>query len=183
MILALPLKSDDGYFVVARVSRPVYVYIVLIKPDGMVRPVYPWTDPGNWGTRPLREEQLSPGKPFEFKPPSKQGNWWRIPTGPPGMLTLMMLARETPLPPEVDLAGLIGQVRPQKEQSLKAKAWFENGLLVRGRPDRDADFEAKPGEDPVLEVQDRVRTELVGSGKPFTYSLAVTFATQGRQPK
>ncbi len=181
--LALPLKADDGYKILATVNRPAYGYIVLIKPDGVVKPVYPWTKPGDWNSRPGNERPLTPARPFVFEPPPGKGEWWYPPTGPAGMLTLMMLARETPLPSNEDVAKLIGPIRPQKGQHLKAKAWFENGVLVRGRPKRDPDFEAKAGSDPVLDVQRRVKDQLLGEGKPFTYSLAVAFATEGRSAK
>jgi hypothetical protein len=179
---ALPLQADDGYKIIARVNRPAYAYILLIKPDGVVLPVYPWSEPGVWQARPSEERPLTPDRPFVFEPP--QGTTgWQVPTGPAGMLTLLLLARQTPLPAHEDVARLIGPVRPQTEQHLKAKAWFENGLIVRGRPHRGADFEARSGNDPVFEVQQRVRKVLLGEDKPFTYSLAVTFATKGRPAK
>ncbi len=182
---ALPLKSDDGYVIVATINRPAYAYIVLIKPDGVVKPVYPWTKPGDWKSRPQIELPLSPERSFTFQPLPGDGEWWYPPTGPAGMLTLMMLARDTPLPEGEDLATLIGPVRPQEEQHRKAKVWFRNGVIFkdRTRPDRDPDFEAKPGDDPVMDIQRRVKDLLLGQGKPFTYSLAVSFATEGRPLK
>src|SRR5262249_18719662 len=61
---ALPLKSDDGYIIVATVTRPAYAYVVLIKPDGEVLPIYPWTRPGDWTSRPQHESPLTPEHPF-----------------------------------------------------------------------------------------------------------------------
>ena len=52
------------------------------------------------------------------------------------METLVLLARETPLPADVDLQAELGKVRPQTSQTLQAMAWFENGAVVRNEPGR-----------------------------------------------
>jgi hypothetical protein len=93
------------------------------------------------------------------------------------METLVLLARETALPAEVDLAGLLGDLGPQTATDEWAVAWFENGQVVTGEKDRAANLKAvEQGSSPVLRTQALLRQRL---GKLFRYTRAVTFANRG----
>jgi len=94
----------------------------------------------------------------------------------PGMETLVLLARETPLPPDVDPQAELGDVRPQASQTLQAMAWFENGAVVRNEPGRNTLWDERT-DDPVWATQEQIRRRL---GRLFPYTRAVTFAVQGK---
>jgi hypothetical protein len=178
---ALPIQAADGYKATVSLNRSGYGYVLLIKPDGSVKPIYPHLVLGDWKSRPSEEVPLSADKPFVFEPKTGQNPWWKIPTGGPGMLTLLLLAGESPLAPDAPLESFIGPIGPQSEESFRATLWFENGIPIRSRNNRDQDFVPLDCPDPMFDLQRRIRERLVGEGKPFSYSLAVAFATHGRQ--
>ena len=154
-------------------NRPEYLYVLWIHPDGEVYPVYPWT-PGHWEQRPEHEEPVA-----QFRRPEALDTYYDLPEGDPGMVTLVLLARQTPLPRDVDLRAELGQLPPQKEQDIGATVWFENGEEVRNEPDHRAmHFDVTRRDDPVLQTQERIRSRLLGHY--FSYARAVSFASQGK---
>ena len=143
-------------------------------PDGQVYPVYPWR-PGDWEERPAREEPVR-----KLRRPEALDEFYQLPADTPGMVTLVLLARETPLPLDVDPRAELGALRPQKEQDLRATVWFENGEAVQDEPGRRAmRFDVTRRDDPVLAAQERIRSRLLGRHH-FDYARAVSFACQGK---
>jgi hypothetical protein len=133
--------------------------------------VYPWLE-GEW-ERPQQERAVQ-----RLSLPEKPGDMWPIKPGPAGMETLVLLARETPLPREVDLAKALGDLGAQPLLDEMDVAWFENGELERGDPERGPNLkEPREGSSPVLRTQGLLRERLKGLG--FTYTQAVTFANRG----
>ncbi len=168
---ALPLKATDEIGVKVKMNRPAYLYVLWIDTQGKVEPVYPWT-PGHWEERPAVEQPIN-----ELRRPEASDKFYPMQQGPPGMETLLLLARETPLPPEVDLRAELGPLPPQREQDMRATVWFENGDVVRNEAGRAPRFDAKQLNDPVLQTQQRIREKL----QPlFSYTRAVSFANQGK---
>ena len=169
---ALPLRPNDKVRVDVQLDRPAYVYILWISTRGEVLPVYPWRQ-GEWGNRPDREQPVQ-----RLDLPDEPGGW-RIDAGPPGMETLVLLARRTPLPRDVDLAALLGELPVQKEQDLGAAVWFENGRVVPRNTSHDRGprlFDADRIDDPVLGTQRRIKDRL----QPlFDFTCGVSFANQG----
>jgi hypothetical protein len=110
--------------------------------------------------------------------PEKPGDIWPIKPGPAGMETLVLLARETPLPREVDLAKALGDLGAQPLLDEMDVAWFENGELLRDEPERAPNLkEARLGSSPLLHTQGVLHERLKGLG--FTYTRAITFANRG----
>jgi hypothetical protein len=170
---AMPIKPGDQFCVEAELNRPAYVYVLWVHPDGQVYPVYPWR-PGHWEERPAPEKPVA-----KVRRPEALDEFYELPADTPGMVTLVLLARETPLPPEVDLRAELGDLRPQTEQDLRATVWFENGEAVQDDPGRRAmHFDVKRRNDPVLAAQERIRSRLLG--RHFAYARAVSFACQGK---
>jgi serine/threonine protein kinase len=168
---ARPLQKGDEVRVVAELNRPAYLYVLWIDTRGKVGPVYPWLG-GEW-ERPEQERAVQ-----RLSLPEKPGDIWPIKPGPAGMEALVLLAREAPLSPEVDLAKALGDLGPQPLLDEMDVAWFENGELVRGEPERAPNLkEARPGSSPVLRTQGALQERLKGLG--FTYTRAVTFANRG----
>jgi hypothetical protein len=169
---ARPLKKGDEVRVVAELNRPAYLYVLWIDTQGKVWPVYPWLE-GEWDRRPEQERPVQ-----RLSLPEKPGDIWPIKPGPAGMETLVLLARETPLPREVDLAKALGDLGPQPLLDEMDVAWFENGELERGDPERGPNLkEPREGSSPVLRTQGALQERLKGLG--FTYTQAVTFANRG----
>jgi serine/threonine protein kinase len=168
---ALPLKAGDQFSIEAKLNRPAYLYVLWIDSTGKVSPIYPWR-PGHWKDRPAVEKPVQ-----SLRRPEPLDEFYTIEPGVPGMETIVLLARETPLEPAVDLRVELGPLPRQVGQSLRATAWFENGEVVRTEKERGSNFDATKRDDPVLETQQRIREV---QREYFTYSRAVSFANQGR---
>src|SRR5262249_56943087 len=71
-----------------------YLHIVWVDPGKDITPVYPW-DPHpekGWGSRPGREEPVA-----KVSLPPNTGNRYRASKAQPGVATMVVLARPTPL--------------------------------------------------------------------------------------
>jgi Domain of unknown function (DUF4384) len=117
---ALPLRPGDQIRVEARLNRPAYAYLVWIDSQGVAWPVYPWT-PGDWTSRPPREMPVE-----RLALPEVADDGWPM-HGPRGMETLLLLARDKPLPADVRLDVLLAGLPKQLCQDPQALAWFDNG--------------------------------------------------------
>lgn len=102
------LAVGDQLLFDAEVNRPAYLYVIWIDTEGKPYPLYPWVG-GDWGRR------LAPEKPTtHLILPVSEGDLLEVTKGPAGKDTIMMLARETPLPAGVDLPALLaGLPRPK----------------------------------------------------------------------
>jgi hypothetical protein len=167
---ALPLRRGDVFEYTAKVSpRKAYLYVVYLNSDGSVTPLFPWKR-YDWNQRPKETPD------FRVR---QKGEMMR---GRSGVEALLLLARDTPLPIEVDLRKVIGELpRQQGLADPLARAWFENGELdldsgARAAPEvwRDNPEDAIPRAQSIL--RDRLR-EL------FPYTRAVCFAFQGDEKK
>ncbi len=169
----LPLRPGDEIAVEARLNRPAYLYVLWIDTDGRVQPVYPWR-PGHWEDRPSQEAPLD-----RLRRPEALDEFFAVEPGTAGMQTLVLLARQTPLPSAVDLRAELGPLPRQTEQDLRAAVWFENGVAVQDETGRRAlRFDVKKVEDPVLVAQQRLRELQRRCG--FALTRAVSFADRGR---
>jgi serine/threonine protein kinase len=169
---ALPLKAGDQFCIEAELNRPAYLYVLWIDPDGDVHPAYPW-EPEEWSRRPSVEQPVA-----RLRCPEALDAFYKLPAGRPGMHTLVLLARDTPLEPGVDLQAELGKLPPQEEKDLRASVWFENGRVVKVEANRQPRFfDAQKSNDPVLQTQQRIRERLQ---RQFTYTRAVSFAHQGK---
>jgi hypothetical protein len=148
------------------------LYVLWIDPQGKVAPVYPWK-PGHWESRPAIE---LPNDHLSL--PEAADGAWPIQKGIAGMETLLLLARETPLSPQVDLRLLLGDLPQQTEQDARATVWFENGEVIQDDSERGPNFfRVEKIDDPVLVTQRLLKERL----QPyFDYSYAVSFANQAR---
>jgi tRNA A-37 threonylcarbamoyl transferase component Bud32 len=168
---ALPLTARDEFAVEVEMERPAYVYVVWIDADGEVLPVYPW-QAGHWESPRGQERPIK-----SLRRPEALNHLYPVPEEP-GMETLVLLARETPLPADVDLQAEVGKFDKQTAQDIRACVWFENGKEVKDRPGRGAGrFDEKKIHDPVMEAQQRIKEKLQ---RHFSYTRAVSFANQGK---
>jgi serine/threonine protein kinase len=169
---ALPVKVGDWIRFEAQLNRPAYLYLVSIDTQGKAQPAYPWKA-GNWQERPADEKARA-----RLSVPEAPDEWGQVTAGPPGMETLMLLARDDRLPVDVPMATLFAGLPTPTLQHPRAAVWFENGAVVRDEVDRAVSFfETKRSDDPVLRTQALLRERL----QPyFRYTRAVSFANQGK---
>ena len=110
---------QDGDLIQFRVelSRPAYIYLLLIDSKGGIVPVYPWKD-FDWSRRPTQE---SPRSALEW--PDKDGGF-KFVGDVPGVETAVLLAREDPLPLDFD----VRQQLPEFGQIVLPAAFQPRGL-------------------------------------------------------
>ena len=90
---AVPLRAADEFRIEARLDRPAYVYLFWLDSEGKVAPLYPWKE-HDWSQRPAEEQKVT-----DAELPEIITDILEIPASPPGLETLVLLAREdSPLP-------------------------------------------------------------------------------------
>lgn len=167
-----PVKAEDRVHVEARLDEAAYIYMLWIDSAGALLPLYPW-QPGDWNSRPSDEsptDQISlPTSAIEPLPLSPE----------PGMETLIMLVRQSPLEADVDLLKTLGTLPRQTAQQAGSRIEFVNGQIVTelqypGRgPKR---FDPSKIDDPVLTTQRLVQDKLA---EQFSFIHSISFANQG----
>ncbi len=164
---ALPLRPEDEMEYEIQVNRPAYLYLVYLDSEGNATPLFPWQNYG-WKQRPAEEKRLR-----LFQKGSLRAS-------PSGIESLLLLVRDDPLPAHEDLLALFAGLPKQKAlPDPRARAWFENGELVRDDPDRGPPVLIGQGDsnaDPVMLTQKLLQEKL----RPlFPYTRAACFAFQG----
>ena len=173
---ARPLRPGDRIRVEAKLSRPVYVYLVWIDTAGEVTPMYPWID-GHWKRRVPEE------KAQEVRMPQVKGKWMYWPMGPgkPGLETMVLMCRDDPLPADVDLKGILRTFGPQPfdGQDRHTIAWFESGATVRNEAQRAPLTTPVEGTDPLERINAEIHQRVKGL---FRYTRAITYGNEGDRP-
>jgi hypothetical protein len=176
---ALPIKLNDEVQIEAELNRPMFLYVIWINTAGKAIPAYPWRH-FSWDERNKDEKRLAQLK----LPEGAAEEGWKMDDdkAPPGMETLLLLVRDSPLPPEGEAAlkAALADIGPQPLQDGKTDAavWFENGAVVTAKKGRaPKSFDAQRIDDPVLRTQGVLRDQL---GPHFDYTRAVSFAFRGQ---
>jgi len=105
---ALPVRNGEQIQIEARLDRPAHVYLLWIDSEGDLTPMYPWNQ-GN--VMEVTDASAPPPRAApcqELLSPPGEGKGWKM-AGPSGLETIVLLARHTPLPAEVNLAERIGK--------------------------------------------------------------------------
>jgi len=179
----VPLAPGDGLRIEVRMkTRPAYVYIVWLDTEGKATPYYPWQD-DDWNKRPANEQ---PVQEWNFPPggllPNGNVPVAELTGGPPGIESLLLLARDEPLPASANvvLQNIFSGLPAQKTYDLRSAAWFENGEIIRDEQDRGPiKLGEKTGvDDAVQRTQLLLRTKLK---ELFPYTRAVCFGNKGDQ--
>jgi tRNA A-37 threonylcarbamoyl transferase component Bud32 len=169
-----PLRMGDEVRIEVKMNRPAYLYVFWFDTEGKVDPVYPWLE-GDWKRR--RAEQ--PVSELTL-PDNRADGVYPVNPGSAGMETLLLLARETPLPEDTDLGRALAGMKPQKRKNqaeLGEVAWFEDSGLVTDEKGRAANLkDTGVSTNPVLRFQQELRERL---GQRFGYTRAVTFGNLG----
>jgi hypothetical protein len=175
---ARPLRPHDQIRVQAELNRPAYVYLVWLDSQGEARPVYPWTK-GRWSDRPARQLPVA-----RLSLPDEADKFWTMKCDHAGMETLVLLARETPLPDGLDLRPLFAGLPTQPVEDPKALVIFDGGKAVRAEGGRNRPLETGRSRGPVLSEPVEVEYPLVRAqamlagrlGARFIVHRAVSFA-------
>jgi len=168
---AVPLRPGDQVRLAVELNRPAYAYVVWLDARGLPVPVHPWRW-GDWQDLPAN----SPPAVY-FTLPAQPGTGWEMRASRSGMETLLLLARPSPLPADVDLRELLAAVphvlipcRPNAVRFQDGRPWSEEKIRgpVLNRPTAI--------NDPLLQLQQ----ELVRRLRPhFELIHAVSFPVQG----
>lgn len=167
----LPVSPGEFLRVEMELNRPAYIYVVWLDTEGHATPLFPWSDE-DWQKRPPEQPRT------RLHLPEADGKAAPIGGGPPGIESLLMLVRDTPLPSDVDLKAVFAGLPAQQRADVAASAWFENGEVVRNEVDRGAVKlgQAVESQDPILRTQSLLRTRLK---ELFPYTRAVCFGNKG----
>jgi hypothetical protein len=127
---ALPVKAGQFMRVEVELDRPAYLYVIYLDSRGKPTPLYPWRS-DDWQDRPAEESR----RQRLWLPDAGQGA--PLSAGPSGIESYILLARDEPLPADVDLSKLFAGLAPQQGLAdLPMAAWFRDGQLVRDEADR-----------------------------------------------
>ncbi len=163
-----PLRPYDKLRLRANVNRPSFLYVVWLDTRGTALPVYPWRH-GDWHDRPTRERPIS-----NLALPAVLDEAWTMGNDPPGMETLLLLARATPLPADVDLRHAVAALTATPLPARPALFWFQKGgdQPRTGRKRGILLDRLKAVSDPMLHLQQLIAEAL---GPHFGFIRAVSF--------
>src|SRR5262249_18215298 len=151
----LPVSPGEFLRIEMELNRPAYIYVVWLDTEGHATPLFPWVNE-DWKNRPAELPRM------RLHLPEAAGKAAPIGGAPRGIGSLLILARDTPLPADVDLQAVFAGLPQQMRADVAASAWFENGEVVRNEVDRGAVKlgQAVETQDPILRTQALLRTRL-----------------------
>jgi hypothetical protein len=170
---ALPLRPGDQVRLDISLNRPAYIYILWIDSRGKLSPVYPWSC-GDWAQTPNAERPVT-----DLGLPTPIDEAWTIEESPAGMETIVLLARDAPLPNTKNLALVLLDMEPQLSDRISGMLETKNGARVLRRPggQRAANLEVTAAiDDAVLRNQQRIAKRLGGE---FELQYTITFPIRG----
>jgi len=172
----LPMRLDDTFRIEGKVDPPAYVYVVWVDPDHDITPVYPWDPKMGWGSRPTDEKPVS-----KVSLPPKLSNRYTASTAMPGVATMVLFARPTPLDvPDVEVEKWFKNLPelPLPPRGDNAAIWFDNYLESSDPSRRRSGF----GEVSSVDAFARWQVQLQNSiGTNASFQTAVSFARTGRK--
>ncbi len=170
---ALPLRQTDRFRIEGEVDPPAYLYVVWIDPDHDVTPVYPWDAAKGWGSRPAKEEPVG-----KLSLPSNVGNRYTAPAAKPGVATMVLFARSTPLDvPDDVVRGWFENLPelPLPPGGDSVAVWFDDYVEVRDLG-RLRTFGEVGSDDAFARWQGQLQKLL---GDMAQFETAVSFARKG----
>jgi hypothetical protein len=172
---ALPMRQADTFRIEGEVDPPAYLYLVWVDPDRDVTPVYPWNAAQGWGSRPAKEEPVG-----RVSLPANAGNRYTAPKAKPGVATMVLFARPTPLDvPDAEVERWFKELPelPLPPDGDEGVVWFDDFVEVKD-PKRLRTFGEVGSDDPFARWQGQLQKSL--SGK-ISFQAAVSFARTGRK--
>ncbi|MBX9579172.1 MAG: protein kinase [Gemmataceae bacterium] len=175
----LPFRKTDKFRVDAAVDPPAYLYVVWVDPGRDVIPVYPW-DPAadekvQWRTRPAAEKPTG-----RVSLPPNPADRFLAASARPGVVTIVVLARPTPLGAGDDdevrgwFAGLPDLPLPAGGEG--AAVWFDDYREVTAPGRTRSGFTVVGSADPFARWQGELKRAV---GDKAAFQTAVSFARAG----
>jgi serine/threonine protein kinase len=168
----LPLRPGDAIRVEIKAERPAYFYLLWLDAGGKVLPTYPWKN-NDWKQRPA-SEPAEAELYFPEKAPTKSSTIGGDATGVEAMI---LLARDEPLPADVNLASLFASWQRQNNKlpDENTFAWMGPGDTKLWTP-RAGFLETVDVYSPLGVLRDLVQTQvrpLGGSASMLAYGFKV----------
>lgn len=116
-----PVRPGDRIRIQARLNRPAFMYLLWLDCQAEVLPIFPWRA-GKWNDISADQQTR-----MTLALPQTQNEAWTMDNGPGGMETLLLLARSTPLPHDVDLKNLSRDVPAARVPLREQIVWSEGG--------------------------------------------------------
>jgi serine/threonine protein kinase len=171
---ALPMRKTDKFRIEGSVDPPAYLYVVWLDPEHDVTPVYPWDATKGWGSRPPREDPVGRvSLPRNLLKPR-----YIAPDAKPGVATIVLFARPTPLEvPDEEVRKWFEELPdlPLPAGGEQAAVWFDDYVEVRD-PDRPRTFGEVGSDDAFARWQGQLQKVL---GNKAAFQTAVSFARTG----
>jgi len=113
-----PLTSDDFVRIEVKASRPAYLYVFWITGSGETQALYPWFEPGQWGSFPAKQK---PADELKLPPIDGAETGWKIEQEQEGIETVIVAATPSSVSANVFLDGEIFQdiAMPQRLPKLE----------------------------------------------------------------
>jgi hypothetical protein len=172
---ALPVRNKEQIQVEVRLNQPAHAYLLWIDSEGVTTPLYPWNE-GIFITQKTLVAPPVVGPQAVVQSPGEMGHGWIV-GGKRGLDTILLLARQEPLPADVALADLVGPL-PATKYHVPTE-WAVRGPdgegpvgLIKLGDNRAPDEVAARIDDPLLQLMSRLRPH-------FEAMRAVRFAHEG----
>ncbi len=171
---ARPVQPGDHMRIQARLNRSAFIYLLWIDSRGEVLPIFPWRA-GRWNDIPAEQHMR-----MTLALPEAQNEAWTMDEGGAGMETLLLLARVTPLPHNVDLHNLLRDVPADRVPLREQIVWSEDGrckMHQRNRTRKPILNRQDVLDDPLLNLH----WQLANALRPYFDCVhAVSFPVNGR---
>lgn len=115
---ALPARTGGAMYLEAQFPKPVFIYLIWIDAAGKIKPLYPWNNETIEVTDFSQPPPVRRATNRVFSP--MLGRDWTL-DGPPGMETVLLLARDTALPANVNLGEVLSDVTLHRPPSHPAE--------------------------------------------------------------
>jgi serine/threonine protein kinase len=179
----LPMRQADTFRIEAEIDPPAYVYMVWVDPpkEGIqpdVTAVFPWdaTAEDPWATRPLQEEPIS-----RLSLPRAVEKRWTAPSAKPGVATIVLFARPTPLDvPDTEVRRWFESLPelPLPPVGDTGVVWFDNYVETKDTTRLRAGFTEIVSGDHFARWQAQLQKSL----QPHAaFQTAVSFARVGKK--
>lgn len=171
----LPVRKDDQFYIECNVDPPAYVYLVWVDPDHDVTLVYPWNPEEKNPVRMHKESRTG-----DVRLPKEVDGAFTAPEAKPGVATVVLFARPTPLDvPDEEVKKWFRDMPnlPLPRDGEGGVVWFENYRETRD-PGFLRTFKVVGADDPFAEWQGQLQKVL---GPNASFQKAVSFARTGHK--
>ncbi len=168
---ALPMRRTDKFRIEAKVEPAAYLYAIWVDPGKDVTPLYPWDPRVGWGSRPAREQPST-----DVSLPANAGDRYTAQEAKPGVATIVLLARATPLKEaDEEIRGWFEALPelPLRPGGERGVVWFDDYVAVIGDGTRAGTLKVEKSGDPFAAWQGQLQQAV---GPRAAFQTAISFA-------